>query len=226
MRSLRALHKWMALLLFLQVLVWIGSGLIISLMDAAIAAGNTSRGDPAPAAPLAGEDLLAIDALALERGGLQSVHLSRIDGLPVYRLRYAQGVRLLDARTGAVVVVDREMAQRIAMQSYRDSGAIIRVERVDRPAELVSFEGPAWRVDFDDSLGTRAYVDASDGRLLGHRNDRSALLEFLLKLHFMDYDGGRDFNHPLIITVAFATLWLTVSGALLLIASLRRVGLE
>lgn len=81
-------------------------------------------------------------------------------------------------------------------------------------------------MDFDDALATRAWVDARDGRLLGHRNDRSALFESLLKLHLMDYDGGHDFNHPLIIAVAFVTPWLALSGALLRVFSLRRAGLR
>lgn len=38
----------------------------------------------------------------------------------------------------------------------------------------------------------------------------------------MDYEGRDDFNNPLVITVATATLWLTLSGLLLLLKSFRR----
>ena len=144
----------------------------------------------------------------------------------MYRLATTDGVTLLQAETGEAFTIDAERARRIARSSYRGDAQISSVEAIDRPAAIVKFEGRAWQVRFADALGTDVYVDAADGRVLGHRNSRSAIVEFLLKLHFMDYNGGHDFNHPLIIAAAFLALWLALSGALLLVTSLRRVGLR
>ena len=226
MKPLRTLHRWLGLLIFIQVLIWVGSGFIISLLDAETAAGGTLRLPPPEPVPLAGAALLPISDLPIERAGLETVGLIRVDGTAVYRLVSDQGVRLIHAQSGQPFTVDPAMAERIARRSYSGDGGTLGVIRLENPGELVNFEGAAWQVAFDDALGTRAYVDARDGRLLAHRNDRSALLEWLLRLHFMDYDGGHDFNHPLIVGAAFATLWLAVSGILLLISSLRRVGLR
>ena len=226
MRTLRTLHKWLGLLVFLQVLIWMGSGFLISLFDREIAAGQTTLRAASEPVPLAGEALMPMTALPIEPDGLESLRLSLIDGIPVYRAQYAQGVRLLDARSGYTLILDGPMAERIARTGYNGAAEVRGIKRVDAPQELAKFEGSAWRVRFADDLGTRVYVDAADGRLLGHRNSRSAVQEFLLKLHFMDYDGGHDFNHPLIIGFAFLALWLAVSGVMLLISSLRRVGLR
>lgn len=226
MRALRTLHKWLALLVFLQVLVWMSSGFLISLFDNEIAAGRNTESDSLEPAPLRRDGLLPMGALPIEPAGLESLNLSLVGQIPLYRVQYAQGVRLLDARTGDTVDLDESMAERIARASYNGVGEVSGIKRVDAPQELAKFEGTAWRVLFADDLGTRVYVDATDGRLLGHRNARSAVQEFLLKLHFMDYDGGRDFNHPLIIGFAFLALWLAISGVMLLISSLRRAGLR
>lgn len=226
LRNWRVLHKWLGLLVFVQVLVWSVTGLLISWVDAEVAAGVTTRA-PAGASPvLQGDALLPVATLAMQRDDLQSVRLMQVDGTPVYRLGYAQGVRLLDAATGEAFAIDADRARRIASASYSGDAPATDVERLQYPEELVGFSGAAWRVDFDDEPGTRAYVDANDGRVLGHRNDRSALVEFLLMLHFMDYDGGHDFNNPLIISLGFVTLWLALSGALLLVSALRREGLR
>jgi hypothetical protein len=37
----------------------------------------------------------------------------------------------------------------------------------------------------------------------------------------MDYVGRDNFNNPLIVTIGMATLWLSISGVLLLIRSFR-----
>ena len=226
MSTLRKLHKWLGLLVFIQVLLWTVSGLVISLVDAETAAGAPTRTAPAAPRPLASADILPLSSLSLPAPGLQEVRLSQVDGRPVYRLRGDHEIFLFDASSGEPVEVDAALAQRVAAASYAGEGEITGASLVENPHDLAGFEGSAWRVDFDDALGTRAWVDASDGRLLAHRNSRSGLVEFLLKLHFMDYNGGHDFNHPLIIGMGFAALWLALSGALLLISSLRRVGLR
>lgn len=226
MRALRKLHRWLGLIVFIQVLLWMSSGFIISLVDMETAAGVTTRAAPQQPVALVASAVHDIESLAIERDGLQSIRLAAVDGTPVYRVQYAAGVRLLDAATGSALQIDADGAERIARASYAGGAPVVDVERIENPGELVNFEGAAWRVQFDDELATRAYVDAEDGRLLGHRNERSALLEFLLMLHFMDYDRGHDFNHPLIIGFGFAALWLAVTGALLLLGSLRRVGLR
>lgn len=226
LRSWRIFHKWLGLLVFIQVLIWTTSGLIISWLDAEVVAGATTRAHADAAPVLQGDALLPVATLAMQRDDLQSVSLMQVDSAPVYRLRYAQGVRLLDAATGEPIAIDADRARRIASASYSGSAPVTDVERLQYPEELVGFSGAAWRVDFGDELGTRAYVDASDGRVLGHRNDRSALVEFLLMLHFMDYGGSHDFNNPLIISLGFVTLWLALSGALLLVSALRREGLR
>jgi hypothetical protein len=226
MRTLRTLHKWLGLLVFIQVLIWMGSGFIISLIGMEEAAGRTSLAAPPDPRPLSPQSILPVHTLSLEREGLQSVRLAWLDNRPVYRIQYPQGVRLLDARRGDPVVVNASSARRIAQVSYNGIGELTGVERIDNPEELVKFDGTVWRVSFDDDVGTQVYVDAADGRVVAHRNDSAALLEFLLMLHFMDYNGGHDFNHPLIIGFGFATLWLAATGVLLLISSLRRVGLR
>jgi hypothetical protein len=40
-------------------------------------------------------------------------------------------------------------------------------------------------------------------------------------LHTMDYQGRDNFNNPLIVLIGFATLWLSISGVLLLTRSFR-----
>ena len=226
MRKLRRLHKWMGVLIGLQVLVWIVSGLLISFIDAESVAGMPTRAPLASPALSGAGKLLSPGELPTTATGLESLTLLTVDGEPAYRVTFPGHIELLSARSGQRIPIDQARAMRIARASYSGDGGAVDASRVIDPVELTRFEGPAWIVEFDDAQGTRAYIDARDGRLLAHRNNRSALVELLLKLHFMDYNGGNDFNHPLIIAAALLVLLLAVSGTILLVISLRRVGLR
>ncbi len=220
MKTLRTLHRWFGVLVFIQVLLWIGSGLVISLLDADLARGKTTLAD-LPAAPLVSEALLPVAAVPRPFAGIESVRLQHLADTLVYRVAGRDSSQLYDAFTGERVTVDQALALAIARQSYRPlSGDEVM------PASAAYFEETVWRVAFADRVETNVFVGTEDGHVLGHRNNRTELVEFLLMLHFMDYTGGHDFNHPLIIIAAVLALWLTLSGALLLVSSLRRVGLR
>ena len=220
MKSLRALHRWLGLLVFLQVLVWIASGLLISLLDADLARGRATRAESV-AAPLVTEALLPVSALPRPFNGVQSIRLQTISDTLVYRVAGRDSSRLYDAFSGEPVVIDQQRALAIARQSYRPLPG-----EKGMPAASAHFEETVWRVAFADPVDTMVFVGVEDGHIQGHRNNRTELVEFLLMLHFMDYAGGHDFNHPLIIIAALLALWLTLSGALLLVSSIRRVGLR
>jgi hypothetical protein len=52
--------------------------------------------------------------------------------------------------------------------------------------------------------------------LLERRNDTWRLRDFFWMLHNMDYVNRTSFNHPLIIVVGFAAVWLAITGLWLL----------
>ncbi len=220
MKTLRQLHRWLGLLVFIQLLLWIGSGLLISLLDADVARGRTTRADIATS-PLVTEALLPVSALPRPFAGVESIRLQTVADTLVYRVAGRDSSRLYDAVTGEPVVIDEARAMAIARQSYRP----LPGEREITPVAAY-FEETVWRVAFDDPVETMVFVGVDDGHVLGHRNNRTELVEFLLMLHFMDYNGGHDFNHPLIIIAAVLAAWLSLSGALLLVGSIRRVGLR
>jgi Na+-transporting NADH:ubiquinone oxidoreductase subunit F len=47
------------------------------------------------------------------------------------------------------------------------------------------------------------------------------LYDFFWMLHTMDYVGRDNFNNPPIVTIGMATLWLSISGIVLLTRSFR-----
>jgi ferredoxin len=225
MRFLKKLHKWIGLLIGLQVLLWVLSGLVISLLDPARVSGrqwaDTTPHEPEPLPP----------GLLLEPGELPasqladalSVSLMVSRGIPVYTIRHTAGDTLLSAVDGSVIVTGKADAEKLAKEDFTGDGDIIETTAGLAPGtETRDSSGPYWKVSFSDTAGTAIYISAASGEILERRNSFWRLRDFFWMLHIMDYTGREDFNNPLVITMALVALWLGISGFLLLFGSFSR----
>jgi Na+-transporting NADH:ubiquinone oxidoreductase subunit F len=223
-RFIRKLHKWLGLLLFVQVLIWISSGLLLSFTDSSEVSGGTTRFPAYETFPLLNQfPVLPITALDLPAGPIHQLQLRRLLSTLVYRVQTDRGWLMFDAQSGQPMTVEQQLASQIAQDSYSGKGAQLGTAYLPQGAEEVpDYQGAVWRIDFADEINTRAYVATSDGRLLEHRNDSWELADFLLMLHFMDYGRTGGFNTVQIILFGFAQLWLAISGALLVFQAIRK----
>ena len=129
--------------------------------------------------------------------------------------------RTFDGATGDAIVVDEAIVRQRANTIHE--APIRSVTALDMPnLEARDFEGPMWRVDFDDAENTSAYFAADTGQFLVARSDGWRLWDFFWMLHNMDYLNRASFNHPLIIAVAFGVLFLSGTGFYLLFKSFKR----
>lgn len=221
---IRKLHKWLTLVIGAQLIVWLVTGTIISFIDQNDVGGGTTRqavSGGAPDAPFV--ELFPTNQLRLGGNSVHSITLLRILRRPVYRVEQAGAVTLFDASTGDPVQIDKSLAEDIVRNSYNGIGEVTGSELSALGSDEVrDFEGPIWRVNIDDDLATRVYVSSGDGQVLAHRNSSWKLVDFLLMLHFMDYVRADSFNNPQIIIVGFGTLWIAISGLLLVLYSFSR----
>ncbi|MCD9028253.1 PepSY domain-containing protein [Luteimonas sp. BDR2-5] len=220
---LRRLHRWVGLLVAIQFVLWMASGLMMGWLDHDRVQGHTWRAHPAgPAAwpqdALPAEAVLAAAAASGPVGGVSSAWLG---GTPVYRIVDDAGTRLVDARSGAPLTPDPARVLRLAEASYTGPGRAGTPRLVERTLETRSHPGAVWRVDFDDADDTTAYLSAETGEVLVHRNRTWRLFDIFWMLHIMDYTGRSDFNNPLVVTAGFGGLWMALSGIWLLVASFR-----
>lgn len=221
---LRRLHKWIGLLVGLQFVLWMVSGLMMGWLDHDRVQGHIWRAHavPVPAWPLdalpAETVLRAASGTDAHVGGVASAWL---DGRPVYRILDGGLTRLVDARSGQALSIDPEFARRLAQASYTGPGRAGLARKVDATLEVRAHAGPFWRVDFDDADGTTVYLSDQTGEVLVHRNDTWRLFDIFWMLHIMDYTGRSDFNNPLVVMAGIGGLWMALSGIWLLVASFR-----
>jgi len=230
MRLLKKLHKWIGLLTGVQVLLWLISGLVISLLDPIKVSGNLWVRASNPVAPELGTGVLLEPAqlsAALLKGApgieLTGIELTTRHGKPVYRIRHTSGETLVDASDGSVMKTGKAAAEELARRDFSGDGQIVSVERGTAPdMETRDSGGAYWKVGFSDPANTMIYISESSGEILARRNDYWRVRDFFWMLHIMDYAGRENFNNALVIGTALVTIWLGLSGFLLLIGCFRR----
>ena len=225
-RWIRVLHKWVGLVLALQFVLWMASGLAMSVLDHETVEGLHHRaesGQPDRTWPVG--MLAPSQVLAAARRPVEELTATWLRNRPVYRLNDGSGAWLVDAAGGRKLKVEAEVAAAIASADYVGDGSPGAPEWLpSATSEARGHGGPIWRIPFGDADDTTLYVSAWDGRILERRNRSWRLFDVFWMLHIMDYAGRENFNNPLVIMAASAGLWIALSGIWLLVTSFRLVG--
>ena len=218
---LRKIHKWVGLVVGIQVVLWAVSGAGMAILDMETVAGGPEREAASPPLPAPG----AWPRIAARLGG-QPVSALRLRSLPAghaYEVTTPGGTRLFDAASGEPVVVGAALASAIARAGHPGGLAPVRVTALTSvPLAARDHELPLWQADFADRAGSRYFVSATTGELLERRNRTHRLWDVLWMLHTMDYAQRTSFNHPLIVVAAIAMAWLAVTGFWLLFKTMWR----
>ena len=158
----RSLHKWLALFVGVQLLIWAITGFYMVAIDLDFIHGDplvrnvrTPVGSTAAALPVSQLTSRYPEIT------LVSLHSLPVLSSPVYELT-AAGRRVL------VQMLEHEV-----------------------PMDVRGRAPPLWRADFDDWLQTTLYVHPDTGALVARRHRLWRWYDFLWMLHIMDY-GERE----------------------------------
>lgn len=220
MSLIKTIHKWLSLLVGLQLFIWLGTGLYFNLMDSVKASGSEYRVNVIePNADLS--QLIEPNRVLQNFDAAVSLMQVSLLAKPYYLLTHDKArypyfknqYTLVDAIKGQQTFVDETMAKQLAIASYNGAGNIVSAIKVSPPFDdRLKEKNTLWRVDFDDEINTSVYVDAGSGRLAAHSNDDKRFVDLAFMLHFMDYTQEGSFNNIQIIVFAIFTLFFALSG--------------
>lgn len=214
-------HKWIGLIVGLQVLAWMVSGLFMTWSPIEQVRSEHNIRETAPRTLQQSVDLTtATDALATLSIPISRLELVDIAGRWMWRID-ANGKphALMDIATGKVISPLTEAAARdIATADFAGQGKIVSATLIenDPPIEYRSTL-PVWQIVFDDADATHIYVHPLTGKVAARRSGLWRTYDFLWSLHTMDYSGRDNFNNWLVVIMSFLGLALTVSGIGLLV---------
>lgn len=205
-------HLYLAALCGLQMLLWIGSGLTLSLLDEDYLDANRYRAQSIQAPGIMAQHFTP-GRVSLP-ADVTEVQLDNLLSRPVYRIELGERSMNLWADTLEPLVLDDALLRKIATASI---SAPLLDGMEYHPGDSIGFPDSAKVALFnaETDRNTRVLIDAQSGKLLAHKDKGSDLKELLLMLHFMDYAPGNGiaFNHIGIRLFALLTLLMVLSGA-------------
>jgi uncharacterized iron-regulated membrane protein len=222
----RTLHKWLGLIVGIQLVFWTISGFYMVVVDL-----DFIHGDPLVRnlhVPLsAGPPQLAFSEVARRFEGVTAVSLRALPGraAPLYEVTTRTGKVLVDATTGQQLSpLPRDLVSDLSQQYYAGAGKLASLTLIERdaPMEIQTRPLPLWRADFDDWLETSLYVHPDTGVLVTRRHRLWRWFDFVWMFHIMDYENRADMNNGLLRTATIAGLVTVLSGGWLLYFSFRR----
>jgi hypothetical protein len=225
-RTVRAWHKWLALLAGVQVLIWTISGFYMVTVDLDFIHGDTLVRDAGSALSRT-EAVLSVAAIADQHKEVRSATLKSLPGFPnpVYELRTRHGSSLIDAVSGELLSpLGQEAIEALANAWYAGRGHVVRSELLQSaPVEVRGRPVPLWKVDFDDAHRTSFYFDPLAGTLITRRHRWWRVFDTFWMLHVMDYGDERDdVNNTLLQVTSGLAVVFGLTGSWLVYFSFRR----
>ncbi|MCL2916391.1 2Fe-2S iron-sulfur cluster-binding protein [Shewanella corallii] len=208
-------HRILAWMAGLQMILWLITGLTLSLLPADLLNDSKDRVRSSPnviATPLPdltpllrehGDKLLGVDV---------AHHLPQA----VYQVKTTEGNHWYRIKPLAPFTPTMAELTWVAAASYSGSAPLSRPELITSPAQSIS-STPVYLVTAGD---TQIYIDAASARVIAHKHAGSQIKQWLLMIHFMDYfpDNGLGFNALPIQIMALLALTIGLSGVATLIS--------
>ena len=231
---LRKVHRWLGLLMALQIVAWMASGLWFAIYPIEtirgehltrppeeLQAGSQANFPRELAAPAALHK--ALDEHFAGDWALSSVQLHQRNGKIAWRVsgtsRGQAFVRLLDGDGSRVRPgLTAAAAERQALEWLVRPGEVRSVEwieQIEADAEIRGRAPPFLKVSFNEPESLNLYLDPWTGEILARRTARWRVFDFLWMLHIMDFETRDDFNHPLLQVAAALGLIIALSGVAL-----------
>jgi len=219
---LRKVHKWVGLIIGLQLLMWAISGTAMALLPMDEVTGGDMANQVIPAIPAGNKAWPKVQA-ALAGEPITELSLRPLPSGQALQVTTSDGVRLFDATDGKLIVIDGKTARTIASATHPTGSAVRKVAPLKELTLAVrEHELPIWQVDFRDEKNSSYYVSGTTGEVLERRNATWRWWDFFWMLHNMDYAKRTNFNHPLIIMFGFAMASLAITGFWLLFRTMWR----
>jgi len=212
------IHKWLELVVGLQVLGWVLGGVVMTVIPIETVRSEHHFAKFQPP-PLPTEGLISNVQAAASMGvtPVEATLKTTLRG-PLWVLKDGEGeTHIVDAKTGAhLSPLPAKEVRFLAGAQYEGKGQPGVPQWFAKPPQEAGRPGPLWAVDFNDAEKTRFYLSPETGEVVSRRSNVWRFYDFFWRLHILDFKNGDDFNHPLIIAAAVLTLPVAITGLILL----------
>ena len=213
----RKTHKWLGLLVGLQVVIWSLTGFYMTAVHIDIIHGDHLVRPPVAAS--ADVTRLVDPVLVAAEHGAKEMRMAWVRNRPSYVLAIEGGEKVVDATDGQPVPPPTEADIRaVARSTYTGGEGIASAALITQiPGEIRGRKPPLWRVEFDHWNRPTLYFSPTTGELVTRRHELWRVFDFAWTLHVMGYEDRDNVNNSFLRVFTWGALLLVISGAWLLV---------
>jgi len=208
-------HKWLALLMAIQILFWFVSGLFFAVFPIERVRSEHLMEKAAPVSISMSDASAGLQRVAQNgaRPG-EKIELRAMMGRPVALVTGGTPrPRLYDLATGQQLSpIPAPLAVAIAERDHIGDTRASSVSMVTE--ETPEYRGalPAWRVEFEGENAVSLFVASDTGAVNARRSGLWRTYDFLWSLHIMDFRNHENFNTWLLIISTALGLIVVATG--------------
>jgi len=215
-------HRWLGLLVGIQVVIWLATGLYMVVVDIDFIHGDTLVKNMQQTVRVPDSPQLGMADIRKRYPDANRIGLQPVMGKTFYAVSTPGRRYLVDPDNGSLASpLNERGATDIAKYHYAGDAPVSRATLItsDPPMEIQTRSLPLWRVDFDDRFATSFYVDPNNGALVTRRHRYWRIFDFMWMLHIMDYENREDAHNPLLVSAQISGLVFALTGLWLLFYS-------
>ena len=219
----RKTHKWLALFVGIQVVIWTVTGFyMVTVHIDYIHGDHLIRTAPPQSFDLG--KFVSPDKIVAANPDAQEVRLQELLDRPVWQVKNAEGSVLLDAATGEKLpALTKAQAEAAARSVYTGDPTIVATRLLtEAPLEMQTRKPPYWQVEFKGWNRPTLYISPTTGELISRRHALWRVFDFAWMLHIMDYEDRSNVNNTLVRIATWSAVAMALSGAWLLLWSFPR----
>jgi len=218
----RALHKWSGLIIGVQMLIWLLTGLYMVIVNIDFIHGDPMVRNMQSTITVPRTPALGFAGLIETYPNASDIGLQSVMGETRYAVTTPDRRYLIDPYTAEVLSPLGETTARAIARFHFNGDAVITnaaLITTDPPTEIQTRQLPLWRIDFDDRFSSSFYIDPYSGKLATRRHQYWRIFDIFWMLHIMDYESRSDVHNPLLITAQVSGLGFALTGLWLLFYS-------
>ena len=224
-RFIAFIHKYLSLIIGVQILFWVVSGLFFAIFPIEQVRSEHRMKEIAPIA-MNSEDFAALPKVLAENPNATKLRLeSVLEGSRIFaelgKSPEGKPIKaLFDGRSGVKLSpISAQTAQEIVLARMKENsaaGGIRPITKIENETSEYRGALPAWKVELIEPQNMAIYVSVDSGEITARRSNLWRVYDTLWALHIMDWQNHEDFNHPLIIISAILALLSTIAGIILI----------
>ncbi|WP_444998042.1 hypothetical protein [Aliikangiella sp. IMCC44359] len=231
---LRKAHRYIALIVGVQLLFWSVGGFYFTLFPISEIHGSHLKSMPVKFDWSRIEGVMTLEEL---NSYLSSHHFNLKDIKQVNLTTFIQKLLYkVEFDTGNILWIDALLKDKLEKMTLseikeysqtivKNAGSPVEINWITNVNETHEYRGkrlPVYQVIFDGKDNLHLYVDGYSGEIMSMRTNKWRVFDFMWMLHVMDYETRDNFGHWVLRLFSFLAVVTSLTGLFLWYVSYRR----